>query len=349
MASRDRPWQQAVSSKRPMKVDAESEAEGGMVEVHACCLSESASAPAVLYCSLVGGVALALGRASPQKPHCPIRARLPASAILSCEGGDVVITGVLKRSLEDVGGEETDEPPAKVAKATASASPSRSPKAAPSSPAAQAPSPVAKAPVPVAKPSSPLAKAAAPSPKAPVPKAPVATAAAAKVAPPKAPEAKVAVANVAAPKAPEAKAAAAKVAAPKAPEAAAVEPSSKKKKKGQRERPEVPISTKVSTSGLRCDVMRLGTGQPAALGKKVEVKYEGRLASTGQTFDGGTIQFRLGLGEVIRGWDEGVKGMLRGEKKRLHVPSKLGYGTSGAPPDIPPNANLVFDVELLAC
>ncbi|CAE8682492.1 unnamed protein product [Polarella glacialis] len=84
------------------------------------------------------------------------------------------------------------------------------------------------------------------------------------------------------------------------------------------------------------------------VGKKVKVRYEGRLGKTGQRFDKGVIEFRLGLGEVIRGWDEGVKGMLRGEKRRLLVPSKLGYGASGAAPVIPAHADLVFEVELLS-
>ncbi|CAK8995667.1 unnamed protein product [Durusdinium trenchii] len=87
---------------------------------------------------------------------------------------------------------------------------------------------------------------------------------------------------------------------------------------------------------------------PSGLRYEVKVRYEGRLGSNGKRFDKGVIDFRLGMGEVIQGWDEGVKGMLRGEKRRLLVPAKLGYGRSGAPPAIPPNANLVFEVELLS-
>jgi len=81
----------------------------------------------------------------------------------------------------------------------------------------------------------------------------------------------------------------------------------------------------------------------------VQVGYEGRLVKSGSRFDKGIIKFRLGLGEVIRGWDEGVLGMLRGERRRLLVPAHLGYGSRGAPPAIPANADLVFDVELVAC
>jgi len=79
----------------------------------------------------------------------------------------------------------------------------------------------------------------------------------------------------------------------------------------------------------------------------VKVRYDGRLAKNGKRFDKGVINFKLGKGEVIQGWDEGVKGMLRGEQRRLLIPSKMAYGPRGAPPDIPPNADLTFDVELL--
>jgi FK506-binding nuclear protein len=114
--------------------------------------------------------------------------------------------------------------------------------------------------------------------------------------------------------------------------------------------PETPGvgSRHVLPSGLEFEVLKLGKGTTAAArGKTVEVKYEGRLAKTGKRFDKGTIKFRLGAGEVIKGWDDGVKGMLAGERRRLLVPARLGYGSRGAPPDIPPNAALVFEVEFL--
>eukprot|EP00930_Biecheleria_cincta_P076351 TRINITY_DN63567_c0_g1_i1.p1 TRINITY_DN63567_c0_g1~~TRINITY_DN63567_c0_g1_i1.p1 ORF type:complete len:298 (+),score=60.87 TRINITY_DN63567_c0_g1_i1:41-934(+) len=109
------------------------------------------------------------------------------------------------------------------------------------------------------------------------------------------------------------------------------------------------VTHRVLASGLRYEVLKVGSGAQAKLGKKVRVRYEGRLGTTGQRFDKGVIEFRLGMGEVIRGWDEGVKEMLQGERRRLLVPSKLGYGRSGAPPAIPPNSDLVFEVELLQC
>lgn len=102
-------------------------------------------------------------------------------------------------------------------------------------------------------------------------------------------------------------------------------------------------------SGLKYETYRQGTGKTAKLGNKVNVKYDGSLASNGKRFDKGTIKFGLGAGEVIRGWDEGIKGMQVGEKRKLFIPSQLGYGSRGAPPQIPRNAALVFDVELLGC
>lgn len=110
-----------------------------------------------------------------------------------------------------------------------------------------------------------------------------------------------------------------------------------------------PVAKRVLASGLKYEVLKAGSGPQAQRGKNVQVRYEGRLVKSGSRFDKGTIKFRLGLGEVIRGWDEGVMGMLRGERRRLLVPARLGYGSRGAPPAIPPNADLVFDVELVAC
>lgn len=77
----------------------------------------------------------------------------------------------------------------------------------------------------------------------------------------------------------------------------------------------------------------------------------GKYAPTDKAFDssvkrGQKFQFRIGIGQVIRGWDEGVMGMKVGEKRRLYIPSNLGYGARGAGGVIPPNADLVFDVEL---
>ncbi len=94
-----------------------------------------------------------------------------------------------------------------------------------------------------------------------------------------------------------------------------------------------------------------GKGPEAARGKTVEVHYTGWLTD-GTKFDssvgGAPFSFRLGAGEVIEGWERGVVGMKVGGKRKLTLPPDLGYGAAGAPPDIPPNATLVFEIELLS-
>ena len=98
------------------------------------------------------------------------------------------------------------------------------------------------------------------------------------------------------------------------------------------------------------DVVK-GKGPEALRGKTVEVHYTGWLID-GKQFDssvgGSPFSFRLGAGEVIEGWDRGVLGMKVGGKRKLTLPPELGYGAGGAPPEIPPHATLVFEVELLA-
>ena len=122
---------------------------------------------------------------------------------------------------------------------------------------------------------------------------------------------------------------------------------------------------------------KVGSGKEAVAGKKVSVHYTGWLfdesapsecselprfvsmkrvrsclENKGEQFDSsrdrpGSFKFELGAGQVIKGWDQGVQGMKVGGKRTLIVPSSLGYGTRGAGNSIPPNATLVFDVELL--
>jgi FKBP-type peptidyl-prolyl cis-trans isomerase FkpA len=112
-------------------------------------------------------------------------------------------------------------------------------------------------------------------------------------------------------------------------------------------------------SGLHIDEAQLGSGAEAVAGKTVRVHYTGWLHdpnaqnSRGRKFDsskdrGQPFHFRLGGGEVIRGWDEGVAGMKVGGTRVLTIPPELGYGARGAGGVIPPNATLVFEVELLA-
>ncbi|HTP52746.1 MAG TPA: FKBP-type peptidyl-prolyl cis-trans isomerase [Anaeromyxobacteraceae bacterium] len=94
-----------------------------------------------------------------------------------------------------------------------------------------------------------------------------------------------------------------------------------------------------------------GQGTEAVRGKTVEVHYTGWLTD-GTKFDssvgGDPFSFRLGAGEVIEGWDRGVAGMCVGGRRKLTLPPELGYGSAGAPPQIPGNATLVFEVELLS-
>ena len=104
-------------------------------------------------------------------------------------------------------------------------------------------------------------------------------------------------------------------------------------------------------NGLKYVDLKVGDGTIAEAGKTATVHYTGWLTD-GTKFDssvdsGRPFSFRLGGGQVIRGWDEGVKGMRVGGKRKLTIPPDLGYGQAGAGGVIPPNATLVFDVELL--
>lgn len=112
------------------------------------------------------------------------------------------------------------------------------------------------------------------------------------------------------------------------------------------------MSTRTLPSGLIIDELSPGEGEEARHGDTVRVHYTGWL-SDGSKFDSSLdrdepFDFPLGRGYVIRGWDEGVAGMRVGGRRRLTIPPDLGYGTRGAGGVIPPNATLVFEVELLA-
>ena len=102
---------------------------------------------------------------------------------------------------------------------------------------------------------------------------------------------------------------------------------------------------------MQIEVLNSGDGVEATAGQNVSVHYTGWLTD-GTKFDssvdrGRPFEFPLGAGRVIRGWDEGVAGMKVGEKRKLTIPPHMGYGAGGAGRVIPPNAVLVFEVELL--
>ena len=106
-----------------------------------------------------------------------------------------------------------------------------------------------------------------------------------------------------------------------------------------------------TSSGLQYWDILVGSGATAVAGSTVKVHYSGFL-TTGEKFDssrdrGEPFSFPLGAGQVIKGWDEGVAGMKVGGQRQLRIPPQLGYGAAGAGGAIPPNATLIFDVELL--
>lgn len=123
-------------------------------------------------------------------------------------------------------------------------------------------------------------------------------------------------------------------------------------------RPNTNAPTKVAGDGVKTDSglqywdIKEGLGPPAKAGDHVKVHYTGWL-TTGKKFDSSVdarqpYEFTLGQGDVIKGWDEGVAGMKVGGKRQLRIPPELAYGETGYKTIIPPNATLIFDVQLLA-
>jgi len=125
---------------------------------------------------------------------------------------------------------------------------------------------------------------------------------------------------------------------------------------GAKPRPKGPA--KVTTpSGLQYVDLKVGTGPSPLRGQACVVHYTGWLAAKGdqkgKKFDssvdrGEPLTIPIGVGRVIKGWDEGVATMKVGGKRMLYIPAALGYGAQGAGDDIPPHARLIFEVELLA-
>ena len=122
--------------------------------------------------------------------------------------------------------------------------------------------------------------------------------------------------------------------------------------------PNTSAPTKVSGEGVKTESglqywdIKMGTGDGAKSGDKVKVQYTGWFTS-GKKFDSSVdarqpYSFTLGQGNVIKGWDEGVAGMKVGGKRQLRIPPELAYGEKGFKDIVPPNATLIFDVELLA-
>lgn len=104
-------------------------------------------------------------------------------------------------------------------------------------------------------------------------------------------------------------------------------------------------------SGLKYVDLKVGDGASPKPGQTITVHYTGAVEN-GKEFNnsykgGAPIDFRIGVGAVIKGWDEGLMTMKVGGKRRLTIPPDIGYGKAGRPPDIPPNSTLIFDVELL--
>ena len=139
-------------------------------------------------------------------------------------------------------------------------------------------------------------------------------------------------------------------AATKPPTATKVTPSSGERNIGTK--PKIPKASGAAPTSLKVEDLIEGSGAAAKDGDKLSVRYVGNLYDTNKEFDSSwkrgkaPFQFTLGQGQVIPGWDQGLLGMKVGGRRRLTIPADLAYGAQGQPPTIPPNAPLVFDVDL---
>jgi peptidylprolyl isomerase len=112
------------------------------------------------------------------------------------------------------------------------------------------------------------------------------------------------------------------------------------------------IPVQITASGLKSWTLKEGSGAAPTPGQEVGVEYTGWLTSGGSKFDssldsGNLLRFPVGMGRVIRGWDEGILLMKVGEKRQFEIPAELAYGDRGAGGVIPPGASLTFDIELV--
>ncbi|HEY3015569.1 MAG TPA: FKBP-type peptidyl-prolyl cis-trans isomerase [Nocardioides sp.] len=119
------------------------------------------------------------------------------------------------------------------------------------------------------------------------------------------------------------------------------------------EKPEVDPHLGPAPTGLEITDLTVGDGPEATAGSRVNVHYVGVAHSTGEEFDasynrGTPLAFQLGVGQVIKGWDDGVQGMKVGGRRRLVIPPHLGYGDRGAGGAIKPGETLIFVVDLLS-
>jgi FKBP-type peptidyl-prolyl cis-trans isomerase len=139
---------------------------------------------------------------------------------------------------------------------------------------------------------------------------------------------------------------------PAAPKAQKVKPTAGEADLDRK--PKVPKGKGEPPSKLVVQDLIVGKGKRVKSGDVASVKYVGVLFKNGKEFDaswkggkGQTFQFPLGSGQVIPGWDQGVVGMKEGGRRKLIIPSELGYGARGFPPDIPADAALIFDIDLV--
>ncbi|KAH8553579.1 hypothetical protein BGW37DRAFT_486248 [Umbelopsis sp. PMI_123] len=128
-------------------------------------------------------------------------------------------------------------------------------------------------------------------------------------------------------------------------------PPESKKRKAEAKAKATTGSIRSLSNGMTIEDLKLGQGEKAKAGKRVSMRYFGKLEN-GKVFDknvtGAPFTFALGRGEVIKGWDIGIAGMQIGGERKLTIPAPLAYGKQGSPPVIPPNATLTFTVKLLA-